>query len=357
MHKLLTPGPVPIPEFVKAALAQPVIHHRTPEFTDFYKEFLADLRYFFQTEQGVCTCIGSGTYGVEMAIYSMFAPGDEILVTSHGKFSKRWAAYAHHLGIRVHTLEMPWGKSPSRNQILEKLEQAPQCKGVVLTHSETSTGAILDLEEIAFAVKRKNPDILLVVDGITSVGALPYYHDAWGIDCSVIASQKALMNPAGLVGFAFSEQAKSRLRETYKGDFQNLRNHLLAAESFSSAFTAPVQLLFGVQAALSYFRKETLPSVWNRVHQTAVYFRREIGEMGGSIFPDEPSDSLTSFTLPISQFSISEIKAILDKKYGLILSGGQGDLEGKILRVSHMGLWEKKDMEEIVIALRELLSQ
>lgn len=354
MTKLLSPGPVPIPEFVKIALSKSVIHHRTQEFEAFYRDLIKYLQYLFQTQQGICTCMGSGTYGVEMAIYSLFKKGEEILVPTHGKFSERWADYSRLLGIKVHELPVAWGQSPQKEKILESLNQYPSCRGLVLTHSETSTGAVLDLEEIAFAVKEAFPEVLILVDGITSIGALPYYHDDWKIDCSVIASQKALMNPAGLVGFAFSQLAEARLRETHISDFQNLHNHLTAARKNNSAFTPPVQLLFGLEAALKQIEHETLPRLWNRVHQTATYFRKEIQDMGGTIIPTHPSDSLSAFTF--SGISGQELKDKLEQDYGLFLSGGQGEFKGKILRVSHMGMLDRKDMEEVIKSLKETLS-
>ncbi|MDW3650899.1 MAG: alanine--glyoxylate aminotransferase family protein [Bacteroidia bacterium] len=355
MFKLYSPGPVPVPNFVQDALSKAVIHHRSQEFEDFYEGFLKSLSYIFQTEHQVCACMGSGTYGVEMAIYSMFQPGERLVVSANGKFSKRWADYARYLGMEVQELANEWGEAPALKEVMDSLEENPHLQGLILTHSETSTGSLLDLEEIAFEVKRKYPHILILVDGITSIGSLPYFHDDWGIDCSVIASQKALMNPAGLVAFAFSPQGKEKLRETHPSDFQNLYNHLKAAQKNSSAFTPPVQLLFGVDAAMKHMEEESLPAIWNRVQQTARYFRKEIEEMGGKIFPSRPTDSLTAFSFEGKDSTA--IKEFLEKEYKLILSGGQGELKGIILRVSHMGLFTQKDMEEVIKALKNALEQ
>lgn len=349
--KLLSPGPVPIPDFVQTALQKEVIHHRDKEFEEFHQALLDRLRFIFQTEKGVCSCIGSGTYGVEMAMYSLFQAGEEVLVPIQGKFSERWADYGMHLGVQVHQIPISWGKSPQVDELLQGVEQNPAAKGIVLTHSETSTGALLDLEEIAFQLKEKNPDLLILVDGITSIGSLPYYHDAWGIDCSVIASQKALMNPAGLVAFAFSELGRLRLRESHSSDFQNLYNHLKAADKNSTAYTPPVQLLFGVDAAIQHMQEETYPAIWQRVQQSARYFRKELKKIGAEIFPEYPSDSLTSFSFPGKDHQ--KLKKALEVKHGLLLSGGQAELKGKILRVSHMGILSQTDMEEVIEAIKK----
>ena len=355
MFKLYSPGPVPVPNFVQEALSKAVIHHRSQEFEDFYGGFLESLAYIFQTEHKVCACMGSGTYGVEMAIYSMFQAGERIVVSANGKFSKRWADYARHLGIEVVELEKAWGEVPSVSDVMDTLAEHPHIQGLVLTHSETSTGALLDLEEIAFEVKSKYPHILILVDGITSIGSLPYFHDDWGIDCSVIASQKALMNPAGLVAFAFSPQGKQKLRESHASDFQNLYNHLKAAQKNSSAFTPPVQLLFGVDAAMKHMEEETFPAIWNRTQHTARYFRNEVEALGGKIFPKRPTDSLTAFFFEGKDHTA--LKEFLEKEHKMILSGGQGELKGKILRVSHMGIFARKDMEEVVEALKDALEK
>ncbi len=177
MPHLLTPGPVPIPPFVSQALTKPVIHHRTEAFRQLYSGLLSDLRYLFQARGKVALALGSGTYGVEMAMYSLFQPGQQVLVVDMGKFSGRWGQYARVLGLEVAVLTKPWGQHASVQDILDRLRQHPDTGGLVLTHSETSTGAMIDLEEIAFAVRQVNPEMLNLVDAITSVGAMPCYYD------------------------------------------------------------------------------------------------------------------------------------------------------------------------------------
>ncbi|RMG75387.1 MAG: alanine--glyoxylate aminotransferase family protein [Bacteroidetes bacterium] len=348
MTHLLTPGPVPIPPSVQAALARPVIHHRTPVFRAFYQEMLTGLRYLFQTEQGVGTMVGSGTLGVEAAMYSLFRPADPVLVVSMGKFSGRWAAYARLLGLHVHTLEIAWGECPSPEAIAEKATALPALKGVVLTHSETSTGVVIDLETIAHTLRELNSELLILVDGITSVGAIPYYHDAWGIDAALVASQKSLQNPAGLVAFALSERAISALRATDPSDYRNLYHYLRQARTGDYPYTPPVQLLFGVDAVLKQIRAESLPLVWNRTHQSAARFRAGLSELGGVVFPPAPGDALTAFAWPGQD--IPAFKQRLEAE-GYLLAGGQGELKGKILRVAHFGYATPDRMRGLLAAM------
>jgi len=351
--RLLTPGPVPIPDFVQQAISQPVIHHRTPAYISFYGELLEGLRYLFQTTGRTGTYIGSGTYGVEMAIRSLFSEGDTVAVLNMGKFSGRWASYANLLGINTVDIQAAWGESITLADIDKALRGKAKVHGLVVTHSETSTGALVDLEEIAFSIRRSFPDILILVDGITSVGTLPYYHDAWDIDLSIVASQKALMNPAGTVAYAMSERAFSRLHPTDSGDYANLYNYALAAEKKGYPFTAPVQLQFGLKAALDYIQAQTLPGMWNKTRTSAYTFRKGLTEMGGSIFPKVPSNSLTAFSFP--DRDLVEMKADLLAK-GFELSGGQGELAGNILRVSHMGTSDASQMQALLAALKASLT-
>ncbi|GAB4430316.1 MAG: alanine--glyoxylate aminotransferase family protein [Bacteroidia bacterium] len=344
---LLTPGPVDIPAFVQAALLRPVIHHRTAVFRAFYTALLARLRYLFQTEAGaVCTATGSGTYGVEMAMYSLFAPGARVLALSNGKFSARWAAYGPLLGLEVVVLERPWGASFEVGAVLAAAAQYPDLQGVVITHSETSTGTLVDLEPLALALKAAHPGLLLLVDAITSVGALPFYFDAWQIDCAVVASQKALLNPAGLVAFAFSAQAQAALRETHSGDFRNLGNYLQAAATGSYPYTAPVSLLYGLDAALAYIGDQSLPVVWNRCHDAARMFREGLDALGGKLLSEAPSDSLTAFLLPGRD--TEALRRQLAAQHDLHLAGGQDAYKGRLLRVSHMGMADAAVMREVL---------
>lgn len=353
---LLSPGPVPVPAFVMEAICQPVIHHRGPDFGSLMEGLRRDLRYLFQAEAAAtCLMMGSGTVGVEAAMYSLFQPADRVLVINFGKFSERWVDYGKLLGLEVVQLAVEWGQSPTPEAVLEAAAPYADFSGVVLTHSETSTGAVIDLEETAFALKQRWPDVLLLVDGISSIGAVPFYFDAWQIDCAVVASQKALMNPAGTVAFAFSPYAQTRLRPTHPADARNLHNYLRLAQQNSFPYTPPVQLFYGWAAALAYIRKRGLPEVWNQCHQSARAFREKLTLLNGAVFPAVPADSLTAFSL--AQQDLPAVQQRLHEQYGIFLAGGQGALKGKILRISHMGEANASVMEQVGQALSEVIQQ
>lgn len=342
----LPPGPVPIPAFVREAMAQPVIHHRGEKFVAIFEAILQGLRYLFQTENSTGMMIGSGTFGVETGMYSLFSPGQTIVVVNNGKFSGRWAEYAETIGLTCIEVVVPWGGVPHIEQIIESVG-THKPEGIVITHCETSTGALTDLEPLASSLRARWPDLCILVDAITTVGAMPFYLDAWGIDAAVIASQKALMNPAGIICWALSERAKQRLRPSRPGDFANWYNYDQAAENLSFPFTAPITGMYGIRAVLDQIQDRGLPAVWNEVHHASLTFKTEIGKIGGKVIGDSPSDSLT--VLDWKNDQLQEVNAHL-LAHGIELAGGQGPWKHKILRISHMGTSARPEIVEQVLA-------
>ncbi|MEL6672559.1 MAG: alanine--glyoxylate aminotransferase family protein [Bacteroidota bacterium] len=346
-HHLLTPGPVPIPTFVQEAIAQPVIHHRTAAFHELYRDLLEKMRYLFQTKEELGLAMGSGTYGVEMAMYSLFKPGSEVLVLENGKFSERWKSYGRTMNLSVRPMTKSWGQGFQPKEVLEMVKKLPSLKGVVITHCETSTGNLLDLEEISLALRQERPELLLLVDGITTIGAVPFYLDAWGIDLAITASQKALMNPAGTFLFAMSERAFQEMPEPHPGDFRHLKTYAQQARNAAFPFTAPVQLMYGLKAALDQVTGQGLPHIWQQVHHTARTFRQGIKDLGGHMLAEQPSDSLTAFSFPKTDHE--KLRGRLTDQHGFELSGGQGELKGHLLRISHMGSSADPDLMQAVL--------
>ncbi len=353
---LLSPGPVPVPDFIMQAICAPVIHHRGPVFETLMEGLRRDLQYLFQGESAAtCLMMGSGTVGVEAAMYSLFQPADRVLIVNYGKFSERWVDFGKLMGLDVIPIQTAWGQSPSAASVLETAARYPDLSGVILTHCETSTGAMIDVEEIAFALKQTRPELLLLVDGVSSIGALPFYFDEWNIDCAVVASQKALMNPAGTVAFALSAYAQSRLRPTHPSDARNLHNYLRLAQQNSFPYTPPVQLFYGWQAALAHFRRRSLPEIWNQCHQSARAFRTRLEGLGGALLAPVPADSLSAFSFP--QQDHEAIRKNLHEQHGIFLAGAQGALKGKILRISHMGAANAAVMEQVGDLLHEMMER
>lgn len=348
MQHLLTPGPVPIPDFVQRALCQPPVYHHTADFEAFMEELESGLRYFFQTQGTVLGMIGSGTYGMEALMYSLLERGDRVIVQSIGKFSQRWADYADLLGMDTVRLEKSWGQGTETQEYLDLLAQNPQTKAVILTHCETSTGIFTDVEQIAFHVKRIFPDVWVLVDAISTGGALPFYMDEWGIDGVVVGAQKALMNPTGTVYLALSEQAVVALKPSDKSDVLNLWNYHQAMQKHRFPYSPPISQFYGVLAALQHIRHQSLPGVWNELHQNARTFRNWLQKQGFELWAEPAADCMTAFCK--KGVDLVALQRQLAER-GVIVSEGQDQLKGQILRVAHYQPIEKeaiKIFEEIL---------
>src|SRR5688572_10573649 len=204
-YRLFTPGPTSVPEATLLEFAKPVHHHRTAEFRAMFNEVQAFLQYVYQTSKQVYTITGSGTAAAEAGIVNCLAPGQRALVVANGKFAERWSQVCANFGIEHKDLKLEYGVHTSPQQIAAELKAA-KYDAVILVHSETSTATACDLEGIGKAV-RASGETLLIVDGITSIGALPFKMDEWGVDVAITGSQKALMLPPGLAFLALSDRA------------------------------------------------------------------------------------------------------------------------------------------------------
>ncbi|MFQ6048042.1 MAG: pyridoxal-phosphate-dependent aminotransferase family protein, partial [Phycisphaerae bacterium] len=211
--RLFTPGPTMVPEEVLLEMARPIEHHRTSEFRALTGEVLEGLKYLFQTEQLPLVMATSGTGAMEGAIVSCCKPGRKALVARGGKFGERWAEVCQAFGIEHVCYDLEWGCGAKAEAVRQYLDGDSSIGYVIITHSETSTGALSELEAIAAVTRQRN--VLLLVDAITSAGAIPLKMDQWGVDVVVTGSQKALMLPPGL-GFAAVSERAWKLIESFR---------------------------------------------------------------------------------------------------------------------------------------------
>ncbi len=254
-NRLFTPGPTPVPENVMLKMAEPMIHHRSPEFNEIFTRVNENLKYLFQTKQPVLTLTCSGTGGVEATFVSLFSPGDTIISVNGGKFGERWVEMPKIFGLNAVEIKVPWGKAPTSGQILQALQSHPSAKAVYLTHSETSTGTATDVKSLAKII-RENSKALVCVDGITAIGAHEFRFDDWGIDVCVTGSQKGLMIPPGLAFVALSSRAIDMMKTSALPKFYfDLRKALKAYEKNDTPWTPAASLIIGVDAA---FKKSAL---------------------------------------------------------------------------------------------------
>jgi aspartate aminotransferase-like enzyme len=352
--RLFTPGPTPVPERVLLRMAEPIIHHRHPEFRKLMEQVHTDLQYVFQTSGPVLTLASSGTGAMEATFVSLFSPGDTVIAVNQGKFGERWVQMPKVFGLEAVEIKIPWGKAISAAQMQRALAEHPETKGVYLTHSETSTGTATDVEQIARIVRNES-NALVCVDGITAVGAHELRFDAWGIDVCVTGSQKGLMIPPGLSFVALGPRAvKATESSTLPKFYFDLRRALKALETFDTPWTPAVSLIVGLGAALEMIRAEGIENVWARHRRLALALRAGIQAMGLRLFSDSPSYAVTPVWLP-DGVAWKAFNQALKIDNGITVAGGQGDYTGKIFRISHLGYYDDLDMVAVTAAVERSL--
>lgn len=348
---LLAPGPTPVPEAVLLSMAQPMIHHRTPQFSAIFAEAKEDLKYVFQTKQDVLILAASGTGAMEGSITNLFSPGDEVLVINGGKFGERWGKISEAYGLKVHWLNVEWGKAVLPSEVKKALDANSKIKGILMQASETSTTVAHPVKEVAALVKGRQ-DCLLIVDGITSVGVFPTPMDEWGIDVLVSGSQKAFMLPPGLAFAALSDKAW-KFMETAKCqrfyfDFKKERKNL---KDNTTAYTPAASLVIGLRDALKMLKEEGLENVFARHNRLARATRAAVKAMGLKLLaPDSPSDATTGAYVPEGVDGGKFVKYLRDDM-GVTMAGGQDHLKGKIIRIAHLGY---VDTFDIIVAISSI---
>ena len=353
--RLFTPGPTPVPENVMNQMARPILHHRTAEFSAIFAEASEILKELFQTKEDVYILASSGTGAMEAAVANHLNPGDEVLTIEGGKFGERWGELCEAYGVKATRRAVPWGKAFTPEEMAEELEKKSDYKAVLVTHSETSTGVAIDLEGIAQVVHEKS-SALLIVDGITSVGAMPVKMDAWGLDVVVTGSQKGLMIPPGLAFIASSQRAWQAVEKcTQPRYYWDLRKARKSLEGQTTPFTPAVTLVVGLLEALRMIRTEGVEAVWQRHAVLAEATRRALRALGLELLADRPSNAVTAVKIPESLLEAGIDKRL--KAKGIIAAGGQGKLKGKIFRISHLGYYDVQDMLAAISVLEEVLRE
>ena len=355
-HYLLAPGPTPVPERALLAMAQPIIHHRTPQFSEVFAEACQLLKFVFQTEQDVLILSSSGTGAMESSIVNLFSPGDEVIAINGGKFGERWGKISEVYNLKVHWVNVEWGKAVDVSVIKGLLDKNPNIKGVLSQASETSTTVTHPVRELAELTKKS--DCLLIVDGITAVGVTDIPMDKWGIDALVSGSQKAFMLPPGLAFIALSEKAwkaaeKSKCPRFYF-DLKKERKNLAKK---TSAYTPAVSLITGLRETLLMMKEEGLDNVFARHERLARATRGAMEALGLKLLaPQNPASSATGVYLPEGLDGKKFVKYIRDE-LGVTMAGGQDHLEGKIIRIAHLGYIDTFDIITAVSAVEMALEK
>jgi aspartate aminotransferase-like enzyme len=347
---LMTPGPTPAPPEVLAAIAQPVIHHRGPDFKKLYADCLGRLREVFRTQSEVLLFGGSGTGGMESAVANLCSPGERVLVVSAGYFGERWAGLARAYGTEVDHLRYGWGEIPSPQDVAARLRERP-ATAVFLTHSETSTGVVSDLQP--FAAAAREASALSVVDAVSSLGAVPLETDAWGIDVVVSGAQKALMTPPGLAMLSASEAAwektTSATSPRYYWDWERTRK---GQSTLDAPVTPPVSLVAGLDVAVKMLLDEGLEAAWERHVRLGRACREGVKALGLELFsPDDDSSAVVTAIRAPESVDSDELVLLLRDRHGVTLAPGQGELKGKVFRIGHIGYYDVFDITTALAAV------
>ena len=350
--QLRIPGPTPCPERVLQTMTRQMINHRGKEFGELIHQLTHRLKKLFQTKGDVFILTSSGTGGMEAAIVNTLSPGDKVLAVSNGFFGERFGECAQEFGAEVKWLRFQWGMPADPQVVRQTLHQGPGIKAVLITHNETSTGVTNDLASLSKVVK--DFDKLLIVDAISSLGAINLPVDEWGCDVVVTASQKAWMAPPGLAMVSVSEKAwQAHLQAKmprYYLDFSKAKKFL---EKGQTPWTPALSVFYSLAAALDLMEEEGLPNTFARHAQVAKRAREGIKSLGLSLLPQEAFASNTVTAIKaMNGLEVKKLLQILREEYQIILAGGQERLEGKIFRIGHLGWVTEADMDEVIGALK-----
>jgi aspartate aminotransferase-like enzyme len=362
IHKtrLYTPGPTPLLPAAQFAMAAADIHHRTAEFRALFQKVLAQLKVFVGTKNDVLLLSCSGTGAMEASVSNLTSPGDKVLVLTAGKFGERWTGLAKAFNCAPDVVTAPYGQTFDMAQVRAAIK--PEHKVIYTQATETSTAVRHDIQAIAKLRDEIAPNTLLVVDGITGLGTTHFDVDGWGIDVLIGGSQKAVMIPPGLAYLSVSEKAWAAM-ETSKNPryYFDLRKERKNAVKGESAYTPAVALVAGLGAALDYIAGQAggdlekgRIALIDNAQVNAEATRAGLVALGFTLFaPTAPAAAATAVAVPEGMDSGTVVKA-LKAKFALVTANGQGEMQGKIFRVAHLGYFDYLDTVALLGAMEHI---
>lgn len=338
-RRVFTPGPTPVlPQAVLQPLISPM-HHRAADFKALFRDVQSKLQQVFQTQNEILLLSCSGSGAMEAAITNLLSAGDRAIIAVAGKFGERWAELAEAFGVRAEIARVPYGESVSAEQIARALETAPDASAVFVQATETSTGAMMDLGKISEVLEPRQ-NTALVVDAITGLGTTPIQTNAWGLDIVVGGSQKAFMVPPGVAMLSVSEKAWRMIERCRRPRYYfDLLPERSGQKEGHSRFTPSIAVIQGLQVALDYLLAEGIDGLIGNAALQAGATRAAVQRWGMSVFPRCPSNALTVFA-PGSGIDPARVIATMHDRFGVEISGGQGSLKGRIIRIGHLGYFD-----------------
>ena len=354
---LMIPGPTPVPETVLKAMGRHPIGHRSGEFQAIVRRTTEQLKWLHQTTSDVLVITGSGTAAMEAGIINTLSRGDKVLCGDNGKFGERWVRVARAYGLDVEVIKAEWGQplDPEAFRSALEADSAKAIKAVILTHSETSTGVINDLESIARHVKAHGTALTLA-DCVTSLGATNVPMDAWGLDVVASGAQKGYMLPPGLSFVAMSARAWKAYESSNLPKFYlDLGPYRKTAAKDSNPFTPAVNLYFGLEAALEMMQKEGLEAIFARHARHRAAAQAGMKAMGLPLFAAEGCGSPAITAVAPEGIDAEKLRKAVKEKFDILLAGGQDHLKGQVFRIGHLGYVCDRDVLTAVAAIEATL--
>jgi len=341
-NPVFIPGPTNIPEAVRKACDMPTIDHRSPAFARLFKPAVAGVRRILQMTEGEVIILPStGTGGWEAAITNTLSPGDTVLAARFGMFSHRWIDMCQRHGLIVQVIETPWGEGAPLDRIAAALaaDTGHTIKAVLATHNETATGVVSDIGGIRRAMG--DHPALLFVDGVSSIGCMPFDMGGWGVDIAVAGSQKGFMLPAGLAILGVGPKALAAMdTATLPRTFFDFRDMQRSYAAGGFPYTPPVGLIAGLALAVQMLEDEGMASVFARHARIAEGVRRAVRAWGMTpcaVSPDLYSETITAVVVPAG-CNGTDLVRLAAEKYGMAFGVGLGEVAGKVFRIGHLGM-------------------
>ena len=352
--RLFTPGPTELPQAVYRALATPLSPPRGPAFMARLARVGKRLGEVFATAGPVLTLTASGTGAMEAALVNLARRGEPVLVCHAGKFGERWREIAAAHDVRHHVLERPWGERVTPPALDAALAAHPDVAVVLLTHSETSTGVVHDVEALAAAVRARSR-ALVVVDAVSSAGALPLRMDAWGIDACVAAAHKGFLCPPGLAFVALGPRGVAAVAAADRPRYYlDLRPALAGAADGGTPWTPAVSLVHALEAGLECLLRDGLPAAWARTARLAAATRAAVAAQGLALFAQPPGDAVTAVRAPAAVDARRVVAGLRER--GFEIAGGQDRIKREVFRIAHLGAIRDADLLDLTQALDAVLT-
>jgi len=355
---ILAPGPTPIPPEVLLAQGSPLVYHRGPGFGNIMRDVTTRLKELYRTDDDVLLMTSSGTGGLESAVANCFSPGDEVLVPLAGFFADRFKRLAEAYGLTVHTVDYEWGQKVRPDDVARALAEHP-VKGVLLTQSETSTGVIQPIEALARVAN--DAGALVVVDVVSSLGAVPFAFDDWGVDVAIGGSQKALSASPGIAFAAISprawEASKTATNPRFYFDWSVYKTFADLPDP-ENPWTPAISVMQGLQAALRLYFQDGVDAAMKRHQMLSTAVKEGAKALGLDLFGEGLEDNWTVTAIRAPEAADADtISNTMRSDFGCVIAPGQGPLKGKVFRIGHFGYFERLDIIRGLAALEMTLEK